>query len=111
MLGQYKGNNSALNGFCAVGSDYFASAQSNKDAIHFWAWHKVRAAAARAGCRRRRRLPQQPCSNTLPLEDHGIASWPRAPPMARVYRDTLPEHAALNLARSAPAHPREREGY
>ena len=52
QLAQYKANNSVQGCFCAVGRDYFASAQANKDAVHFYAWHKVRqpgcAAAAAA---------------------------------------------------------------
>lgn len=42
QLTQYKGNSSAPNCFCVLGRDYFASAQASKDAVHFYAFHKVR---------------------------------------------------------------------
>eukprot|EP00775_Hariotina_reticulata_P006600 gene6600-6828_t len=40
QLAQYKANASARNCCCRLGHDYFASAQNNKDVIHFWTWHK-----------------------------------------------------------------------
>lgn len=41
QLAQYKTSSSGRNRFCRVGTDYFAAAQSSKDVIHFWTWHKV----------------------------------------------------------------------
>jgi hypothetical protein len=43
QLTQFKGNASGRGRVCRLGSDYLAAAQNSKDAIHFWAWHKVRA--------------------------------------------------------------------
>jgi hypothetical protein len=57
QLTQYKGNNSAPNCFCTVGSDYFASAQASKDTVHFYAFHKVRRLPPRAAAAADRRLP------------------------------------------------------
>lgn len=44
-LTSYKGNASPRNGLCCVGPDYLVAAQSSKDALQFWTWHKARAAA------------------------------------------------------------------
>lgn len=41
QLAQYKGNACPRGAVCRVGGDYFAAAQSAKDAVHFWVWHKV----------------------------------------------------------------------
>jgi hypothetical protein len=47
-LAQYKANNSNPGCFCTLGSDYFAAAQASKDAVHVYAFHKVRRPAAAA---------------------------------------------------------------
>ncbi|MEW5316242.1 MAG: hypothetical protein WDW38_007623 [Sanguina aurantia] len=39
-LTSYKPSSSSRNGLCCVGRDYLAAAQTNKDALHFFAHHK-----------------------------------------------------------------------
>ncbi|KAG1674968.1 hypothetical protein FOA52_014763 [Chlamydomonas sp. UWO 241] len=43
QLTQYKGNASPRNGLCSVGRDYVVGAQTGKDALQFWTWHKDQA--------------------------------------------------------------------
>uniref|UniRef100_A0A7S3R295 Anaphase-promoting complex subunit 4 WD40 domain-containing protein n=1 Tax=Dunaliella tertiolecta TaxID=3047 RepID=A0A7S3R295_DUNTE len=39
-LSSFKSNASPRNGLCCLGKDYLVSAQTSKDALQFWAWHK-----------------------------------------------------------------------
>lgn len=39
-LNTYRGNCSSPGAAVIIGSDHFAAAQSDKKAIHAWAWHK-----------------------------------------------------------------------
>ena len=41
LVAQYKGNCSGRGRLCRLGADYLVAAQSNKDALHVWTWHKV----------------------------------------------------------------------
>lgn len=71
-LTQYKGNNSAASCFCTVGRDYFAAAQAAKDAVHFYAYHKVRRARRAAAAASRRCL--RPLAAPLHTPPHRNAS-------------------------------------
>lgn len=106
-LAQYKGNHSASNGFCMLGADYIASSQANKDAVHFYAFHKVRE----RGCRRRQRRRQERQQRQLRCRRRGgrrrrinplppvyqqktqcFVAARQLHPMARAHWDTLREH-------------------
>ena len=41
QLAAFKDNASGINSISLIGNDYFAAAQTSKDALHFWTWHKV----------------------------------------------------------------------
>lgn len=46
-LATYKGNSCPRNGLCCVGEDHMVAAQTSKDSLHFWVWHKVGSVTSR----------------------------------------------------------------
>lgn len=54
----YKANACPRNGMCLLGRDYLVSAQTTKDALQFYTWHKVRVQVVGTKFGRRVLAPQ-----------------------------------------------------